>query len=489
MTAPQTPFRQRLLAEAVRMEEDRLGRLIEDPAAEARAREGGGDFEQRILRRAVAMDLGRRLATSLENIRQVRSWLLVLVSVLAFLAGVGAAVGVFSQESQINILWALSALLGLQLLMLLLWLVLILYRPRGGGGLLGRAAMGIVHRLGRRLCRQPEAGVVLAAGVGLLRRDGLGKWIASSLTHGLWFLFSLGALLGSMFALSVRQYDFVWGTTLLTEGSFVALVAMLGAPAQGLGWPVPDPAVVMASRIGEASPAGRELWSALLLSALVFYGLVPRLLLTGLSVVLARRALRRLRLDTSLPGYARLSDRLGAPARSIGVLDPQPPDPGTVVPAARGRPGPVRGPVRLIGLELQRTDEDWPPRLAGVDWIPVGRADDRAQRRDVLAALRSWPDTEGVVLVLCSLARTPDRGAERFLAAVCEQSPVPVWAVLDEARLLRSRGIDPAARARQWQAAAGRAGLDYVLEAELDDPRHPGTRELANLLGQGVAPA
>jgi hypothetical protein len=485
VTNPMTPVRQRLVAEALRLEEDRLGRILDDPAADARAREAGGDFEQRVVRRAAETPAGRRFADTLEALIQVRFWLLLLAFGLALFAGLGAAAAVFGQDATVNIGWALAALLGLQLVMLLLWVVLTLYRPRGGGGALGRGALAAVHGLGRRLSRRPDAAVVLSASVAVLRRDGLGRWIASAITHGLWAVFCLGALVGSVFALSVRQYEFVWGTTLLTEESFVALVGLLGAPAQWLGWPVPDEHVVRASRMGLDGAVGRELWSGLLLVSLLFYGLLPRTLLAGLSLLLVRRAARRLRLDTSLPGYARLSDRLCPRARSIGVIDPHPVEQHGPDKPPRGRPAQVTGAVLLIGLELERGSHDWPPRLAGVEWIPLGRADDRAQRRDVLSALRARTEPPGVVLVLCSLPRTPDRGAERFFASLREQTRAPVWAVLDEGQRLAAQGGARAARVRQWQKAGMRAGLDYVLEVELDNAAHPGTRELVELVGQG----
>ena len=485
MTNPPSPVRQRIVAEAVRLEEDRLGRILDDPAADARARQAGGDFEQRLVHRAVATANGRRYAQTLQGLEQARFWLLLMVGLLAFLAGVGAAATVFGQDAMVNIGWAIATLLGLQLLMLLLWIVFTLYRPKGGGGLLGRAAMAAAHVLGRRFSRHPESAVVLSALVGLMRRAGLGRWIASALTHGLWTAFCLGALLGSVFALTVRQYDFVWGTTLLNEASFAALVEILATPAQWLGWPVPTSDIVSASRIGMSGDVGRELWSGLLLSSLLFYGLLPRALLTLSSLLLVRRSATRLRLDTSLPGYARLSERLGPHSHSIGVLDPHPPEMSGQKAAPWERPGPVSGPVLLIGMELERGPRDWPPRLQGVDWIVLGRADDRVQRGDVLAALRAHEAVSGVVLVLCSLARTPDRGAQRFLARVRDQTRAPVWALLDEGGGLEIRGIDRARRSRQWQQAASDAGLDFVLEVDLDTPGYPGTRQLLELLVSG----
>jgi hypothetical protein len=159
------------------------------------------------------------------------------------------------------------------------------------------------------------------------------------------------------------------------------------------------------------------------------------------------------------------------------------------MPEAKGRPAPVTGTVLLIGLELERGSTDWPPRLPGMNWVVLGRADDRAQRHDVLAALRARAEAPGVVLVVCSLARTPDRGAERFLASVREQTPAPVWALLDEGRRLPARGIDRAGRVRHWQRAGQRAGLDHVLEVDLDDPHHAGSRELVELAGPGTVSA
>jgi hypothetical protein len=492
VTPPPYRFRDRLIAEAVRLEEDRLGHIIDDPAAEVLAREAGGDFEQKVLERARHLDLGRRVEASLESLIQIRAWLLFAVLLTAFLAGVGAASAVFGRESTVNILVALSALLGFQLLMLLLWFALALYRPRRGGaqgGLLGRAALATLHWAGRRFSHRPESALVLSASIGLMRREGLGRWVAGSLTHGLWALFSLGALVTSVFALSVRQYDFVWGTTLLSEQAFVLILGVFSAPVQALGGAVPDAALVAVSRIGMSGGAGREIWSSFLLFALMFYGLLPRTLLGLLSFLFARRAAGKLRLDTGLPGYARLSGRLDRPSQSIGVLDPRPMDQGTTPGNRASRPRPITGQVVLIGLELERDSRHWPPRLAGMEWTPLGRADERTQRQDVIAALRARREPPGVVLVVCSLARTPDRGAERFLSLIRGSTEAPVWAVLDEGDRLEARGGDRASRVRQWEETASRAGLVYALEADLERADHPGSRELLELVGQDRARA
>jgi hypothetical protein len=386
----------------------------------------------------------------------------------------------------VNIGWALSALLGLQLLMLLLWVVFTLYRPKGGGGTLGRTALAAVHGLGRRLSRRPESGVVLSASVGLLRRGGLGRWIASALTHGLWAMFCLGALIGAVFALSVRQYEFVWGTTLLTEGSFVALVAMLGAPAQWLGWPVPDAEVVRASRIGVEAAVGREplVRAPACCRSLLFYGLLPRTAVDPLE----RNCWSRRAAQPAAAGHqpAGLCAAVGAPGsprpvRSACWIHGRATSRRHCVrrcPEGR-RPEPVhrRSPADRA-WSSSGTASAWPPRLPG-----CGRGARSGVPMTARSATTCWlalraRDANRPVWCWCScsLARTPDRGAERFLVAVREQAR---GAGMGPARRGPSSGgprhRPTRKRVHHWQqAGARRAGLDYVLEVNLDDPRHAG---------------
>lgn len=482
-------FRQRLLAEAVRLEEDRLGRIIDTPEADTSARAVGGDFERRIIVRASQMPLGRRIAEVIQNLDVLRHTLVLVVPLLGLIAGMLAALAVFGPEATVNIGVALFTLLGLQLLMLMFWVLLLLFSLRGAsparGGMIGRGILVLVQRLGSRWSKHPETGLVLRAGGQLLRRSRLGQWLASTLTHTFWLAFGVGALLATVLLLSFRQYDFFWGTTLLSEESFMALMQLIAAPAQAWGWISMDTELMRASRLGgEVVVSAREYWSGFLLSMLVIYGILPRLVFLLLSGVYAWRSLLQLRLDTRLPGYARLSERLGAFSQSVGVLDPAP---ATLIisnsPAPQPMPVARQGAILVIGLELERGPEHWPPAVEGVDWIVLGRADDRRQRQDVLAALRAHQETVHVLIVICSLARTPDRGAERYLLELRAHTDAPLWMLLDERQRMQDKGGDPDLRAAQWQAVAQRVGVERVLEVELDAAQHPGLRELQARLG------
>lgn len=480
-----TAFRERWIAEAVRLDEDRLGAAYDDSGADRKAGEVGGDFEQRLVVRAGALAAGRQYRAVIERLRGPGIALMFLLVIMGLMAGGGAAAAVFGRDPLVNIGWALSLLLGIPTLMLFLWtLWAFLPIPRHSGqSLTGRAALGFFRLALRRTRFGTPASTLFSALVGLLRSSTAGRWSAGVLTHAFWLAFVLGALIVATWAMAVRQYDFVWGTTLLSPEHVVALLSILGAPAQSVGWTVPDPDLIRASRLGLELVGGRESWSTLLLTTLVFFGLLPRLLLLILAGVLAARALGRIRLDTSMPGYARLVHRVGVQARYVGVTDPEPvPEPAQAGRSADLSSPPLQGEIVLVGFELERTRAQWPPELPGITWRVLGRADDRAQEVDVLAGLGASRQTVGVVLALCSLARTPDRGALRFLQRLRAVAPIPLWLVLDEGARSVSRGIDMPVRLRQWQDLGRAAGADRIVEVELDDPEHEGSLELRERL-------
>ncbi|MCG5516084.1 MULTISPECIES: DUF2868 domain-containing protein [unclassified Ectothiorhodospira] len=474
VAAPQSLFTQRLIAEAVRIHEDREGRVIEDSTAWKAGRETAGDLEARVLARAAATRLGGQVKDALQGVRRLGTWMGILALLLAGLVGMGAASAslgapLMDDGSRVNIFWTLGSLLGVQTLMLLLWLLVMLLLPRAGGGLLGHGVLGVGGGLARWLSRAQAHELAVRALINLLGRGGLARWSAGSVTHLLWAAFGAGALLMCIWSLSVRQYDFAWGTTLLSETHFITLIHTLGALPSWLGIPVPDEALIHASRLGVSEGAGgRIAWSGFLLGSLLFYGLLPRLLLGLLCLGLARRSAARSRADLTAPGYARLAPRLQPDHHRLGVIDPPPaslaPQPASQ--ARRNTPD-ATVPMALIGFELEHARNHWIQKTHHARCTPLGQVDDRQTRRDILAALAAQNPAPSVVVVVCSLARTPDRSAEGFLADLRSRTTAPVWLLLDEASVARGREIDLDARYRAWQDLSERACLDRLLP---DDP-------------------
>ena len=474
MSATAPRFNDRLVAEAVRVHEDRLGHPVDEPEAWQHGRDAAGDLEARLVARAGATRLGLRVRDTLGRWRRNVAVLLGFAVLLAFLAGVLTAIGVFGVPGpgggEVNVFVVLAGLLGLQLAVLLVWLLMVVLRPGRGGGWLGARVMGVMALLTRRLSPDDPRQLLAIAAARLTGERRLGAWAASTLTHALWAAFCIGALLTCMLALAVRQYDFVWGTTLLDAPHFIQLVGWLGTGPALLGFPVPDEALVRASRLGaDVAIEARRPWAGLVLGALLVYGLVPRVVLGLACFGLARRAAARFRLDLSASAYALAAPRVTPTARRMGVIDPERAGADAATGAVTKRVPAAEGPVAVAMLE---PGPDVSVAIPDA-WVSLGAADDRASRERVIEALRARAAAPRVVVVVAWLARTPDRGARSFLRRLRDATRAPVWLVLAGAGTARARDLRVASRIDEWARLAGGAAIDRVLapqdDADCDD--------------------
>lgn len=449
---PLTPFESRWLAEVVRRHEERHGPLG-DAAECLAAREVQAALEARILHRADALGAREGWRDAILRWHGRARLVLAVAAALALVFGFGAAAGVLGDGSRpVNVVWALGGLLGVNLFSLLLWLAATALPVRGGVSARGSALGGLWLRVVATLDRSPAAAALPQALAGLIGRTRIAQWGLGCLTHVLWALALAGAVAGVLALLATRRYGFVWETTILPGELFVGLTTALGALPSLLGFPVPDPATVVAS--GDApmlDEAGRRAWAGWLLGALLAYGLLPRLLLALACGGLWFAALRRLKLDLARPGYARLRAMLMPDSERIGVSDPEP----------AVMPHPLRhathegasGTAALVALELG-TDVAWPPAQfpAALD---AGRIDSREQRR---AALKRFvADAPGRLLVAIDPRRTPDRGSLGLIAELADHAAeTRVWALGGNA-----------ARLALWRD--GLARLGFVPEALILD--------------------
>lgn len=481
---PPVRFPDRLLAEAVRHYEAEHGAPSDETDANAAARAVEGDPETRLVIRARALAIAPALSTALVRVRHAVALCLGLGLLLALSAGAAAArLALWPAPDQpVNVYWLLISLLGLPLLTLLLWLILLTIRtPALAGGSLGALVMALGERLGRYLHREPAQFAANRAAATLLTD----RWSLSAISHALWLSYLLGALAMALLLLGVRQYGFIWESTLLSADSYAILTRTLAwLPAQ-FGFAPPDAAQIAASQRVDQPPAldASAAWSGLVLGCLTVYGILPRLILLLLCLELRRRHRKAFRLDTELPGHARLHDALQPLSMPLGVIDPD-----------RDSAAPVRitdtavevspqdtGPPAILGLEIDLPD-DWPP-LAG-DWLDLGPIDDRAARQRALDRLRDAGPAR--VVVVCSLAMTPDRGHGRFLEQLAALGQ-PLLLVLSEGQRMRARGqgADLEQRIADWRSLVERAGLDEndIMELDLDHLTPVSRKQLADALG------
>ena len=469
-----------LLAETVRLHEEHHGRSGDDETANALACSSASNLSARLVRRAAALPVAASIRPDLARLRRLAFRLAWLVLVLAALAGALAAFA-STAEREIGFLLAASSLLALPSLMLLVWLVLMLStRPARASASLsgGLLALGIA-RLGPRLLSGPLASETVAATRGLLGTTA-GRWALGTLAHLFWVVYSLSALVVLALLFSVAQYDLSWGTTLLSDDSVIRLIGGLAwLPAQLGLIEAPEPGWILAGREGQQPGAARAQWATFLLALVLVYGLLPRLFFAVLSALLARVGLRRLELDTRQPGYLRLAGVLsgGAGADVYGQA------PEIPAPSQRRVPRNAEGPPLLVGVELERAD--WPVALPGQSWQVLGRADTRAQRRQLLAAAEGFLRPPPALLAQCSALRTPDEGTGRFLLRLADTAETLLIIWLDEIGPLEARGIESKERIEDWQRLAKRVGAALVV-IDADEPDADALAELNALLEPGT---
>ncbi|MBT0964176.1 DUF2868 domain-containing protein [Denitromonas iodatirespirans] len=399
-------FEQRWLAEAVRLSEDSAG-PADDASALRAARAAGGDLEQRIVTRASNLSSADRLRTAQGARRQHTAPLMVATLLLAAGAGSGAAGTVLGDGSRpVNIVWALSGLLGLHVLTLLLWLIGRWVPIGQSGSLAGQLWLWIRQRLSKA---QPLAWVMQAQ-FEIARQARATYWWLGRLSHALWLTTLCTALLTLFFLLATRRYGFVWETTILPADTFVRLTQALALLPAALGITVPDATMVLNAGGSTAVDADRHAWSGLLVSALLLYGIVPRALLLLLCHFKWRQAQRRFRLDLTLPAYARLKNRLMPDTESAGICSAAP---AKLPEFHAGHRTPGADHQRcLMALELA-DDLPWPP----TDFPPAhdaGRIDSRETRHQALDQLAQHG--AGRLLIAIDARLSPDRGALALIA-------------------------------------------------------------------------
>jgi len=402
-------FTDAVITEAIRWTEQ--NGPLDDAQALRTAASRTADSHRQVTERALLLGERIGLQPELARARQWAPWVLIGISALIVLAGLGLAGNVVGGERHINVIVALASLLGLHALTLLLWLIG-LWLPLGS---FNTASLGWIWlSLTARVAggKRGQAPVLVRAATGLLSRAKLLPWSFGLVSHGIWSLSFAVVLAAMLFALAFRSYTLSWETTILEPAFFVRAVQALGwAPAR-LGFPVPDATAVLAAAPGAANAGGQRAWALWLTGCIVVYGLLPRVVLVLWSAAVWRSRRKALQPDWSEPYYRKLLARFAAMAPAA-IVDA---DPGrtrgalpTGLPASE-----LHDALFVVGFELP-PDMPWPPAAlpAGIA-TQVQRIDGSAPARRALLDQLAHVHPRTVLLV-CHAASSPDRGTERFL--------------------------------------------------------------------------
>ncbi|EJM02741.1 MULTISPECIES: DUF2868 domain-containing protein [unclassified Pseudomonas] len=410
-----TPLQNLWLTETVRLREEHAGPL-DDLEANRLARTAGGDLPSRIQRRALWLAERDGLTSALKHWLQGARLALLLLMIFAVLSGAGLAFAALSQ-TPVNVFWALGSLLGLNLILLLSWLLGLIFAGEHGATL-GRLWLW----LSEKMARDAKAAQLAPALLLMLQRKKLNRWALGTLVNGLWLLAMFSALILLLTLMATRRYGFVWETTILSADTFIHVTHALGYLPSLLGFNVPTVEMIRASGDGALDiESARQAWATWLVGVLVVYGVLPRLLLTLLCFWRWNSGKTALRLDLNLPGYAQLRERLMPTSERLGVNDPEPAqlhrvESGVGELASEG--------ALLVAIELDE-QRPWPPAMPK-NVSNAGILDSRESRHKLLEQLSRFPPAR--LAIACDPRRSPDRGSLALIAELARSAgETRVW--------------------------------------------------------------
>ncbi|MFM9381404.1 DUF2868 domain-containing protein [Pseudomonas sp. UV AK001] len=450
-----TPLQNLWLTETVRLREEHAGPL-DDQEANRLARAAGGDLPGRIQRRALWLAERDGLTSALKHWLQGARLALVLLAIFAVLSGAGLAFAALGQ-TPVNVFWALGSLLGLNLILLLSWVLGLVFAGEHGATL-GRLWLW----LSEKLARDAKAAQLAPALLLILQRQKLNRWALGTLVNGLWLLAMVSALVLLLTLMATRRYGFVWETTILSADTFINMTQALGTLPALLGFNVPTVEMIRAS--GDTAlniESARQAWATWLVGVLVVYGVLPRLLLALFCFWRWNSGKAALRLDLNLPGYAQLRERLMPTSERLGITDPEPAQLHRVESAVGEH---ASDGALLVAIELDN-QHPWPPTLPK-NVSNAGILDSRESRNKLLEQLSRFPPAR--LAIACDPRRSPDRGSLALIAELARNAAATrVWLL----QAPQGQALD-AERLGDWHVALQQLELPFADCAPLNWLEH-----------------
>lgn len=388
-------------------------------------------FDDRLLHRAQRLSHEHELQETLAHAPGIWRISFTFAIAIAVILGALATMSAVSGGSTINIYWLLLVLVGFNLLSMILWLVGVSGRVDDlVTGVWARASTWIPTLLSKR---KTTTGQADNAWLSCHLAGPVGKWRGSQVTQQIWLVYLCTGLVMLVLVLMARQFDFVWGTTLLSDTSFVQLTTALGKPLQALGFATPSAQQVIETRIGAGftlTADHRYGWAQFLLGSLLVFGILPRLVFWGASTLLLKANRKNFALDYYLPYYVHLRQELMPMHGSSEIVDadtvtPATPQETTTPPLSQPAANHVSPGAAWVAIELD-DDIGWPLASMSAD-KNLGQITDRASLERALQQVQASADSEIAIAVLGS--RAPDRGIKRTVSALREAA-ASTWLVL-----------------------------------------------------------
>ena len=265
----------------------------------------------------------------------------------------------------------------------------------------------------------------------------------------------MARLAALVLALSGQQYDFVWGTTILSTDAFVQLTQGLGVLPSALGFAVPSEQAIVSSMQGadpQALSALRGDWAFFILACISAYAILPRLILWLWSSAMLAAAKRQVKPDWEHPYFYTLRARLLPSSGSVGIVDHDQNPSATASPHAVDNQA-FSNSIDKLALPSHayvgafEWADDSLPKAPIANAVELGPINDVNAQTGVLQAVTQSPSAS---IIFVNLQRSADRGAARFLKQLNTAGELHLI-------VLRRAMSDSDPAPLRWLASIGRA--------------------------------
>ena len=320
-------YQDRLLTEGIRIIEKST------PSDQFHADYAELSFEQALTKRTKLAELRYQVAPVLKHFQQLFTVFCSLLCLLFFIVGASSVsqLLVNQSNSQINFFWAIVLFLAPNLLSLLVWLFVFCKPGALSTSWLANMSLALISLLDKLLHKTTDQHPHY---VGLFRfyfehqfGTYFGRARLSLLSHLWWTSYLLGATLSLILVLATHQVDFIWQTTILSEGVFTQITQLLTALPDALGIAVPHASDVTQASISavnelNAAQQSRISWANLLMFSLTVYALLPRVVLMLFFKRRVKLKKQQFKINFSLSYYVQLKGVLQPVSSRSFISDP-----------------------------------------------------------------------------------------------------------------------------------------------------------------------
>ena len=394
---PKMPYHH---TELIRLLEQRHHPFPSDPASITEIlRQADGTPEAKLHRRAQLIDRDQHIAQRLAQHQQRLRFARRVACAAWFIIGL---LGTYQlmQQSSLNFMLILVGILGGNSLMLIIWLISLTQKYRAPtsiplwltGSLKDPIHQALLEHDAQTAAQPPF------------------RWIRSRISHQIALCGLLGMFTASLMLLTVRQYQFNWQSTLLTDQHFAQIIhALAWLPAQ-LGIPTPSPSIIATDRNHYHSEHAAQ-GGILLLASILCYGIIPRLIAWLICWQHSRRY--RPTLNLAQPYYQNIIQQWQR--QIIDDASDYQPDRPAIAPAKI--PLNSTGEHWAILLEAPNAPDNWHSHILGQDWANKGSINERAELARLINELAAQPVQ---LLIGIRAQQTPDRGIIRQIAQLAQ---------------------------------------------------------------------